>query len=206
MKRIIDDQYILPLKSRRRSISNVTLGQRKILERMLQKGAKIKEISQATGMTRSTIYFERMRMGSIDVPYDAEKAHADYIEKRKCKKRNELSEEDKKRIVKLYKLVNDSLSKSKVGEVRANLRQMIPLLEGLGANPDRMKNYVTGVEEERIIQLYKEGKTYTTIQNLMGRSRSTISEVIERNRHHLHKTKENYTYDNLKSKWITANN
>ena len=62
------------MTSYRKPFSKITFEQRKKLEKLLRERMPIRDIVKTLQMSRSTIYYERLRMGSIDIPYNAQVA------------------------------------------------------------------------------------------------------------------------------------
>lgn len=205
MKKIIKDQYVEPKRYGSKGFSYLTLEKRRKLQKMLEGRTPLKEIAKELNMSRSTIYYERMRMGSLEVPYDAEEAqkHACNGGKINAKKRVHIPRSYQQNISKIYRLLNPLLENYSDKQLLETIEQCIILLERMGADPDKMKRPVTGFDIERIIDLHKQGRNLSEIERLTNRSRSTIHGILKKHKETIKtKTTGDITYEYLRKKWI----
>lgn len=201
----IKDSYVAPRQYGRRGFSYLTLEQRRILEIMLKAKRPIKDIAQGLGITRGTIYYERMRMGDLNTPYNAEQAHQDALESRRVARlrKTELPKKHVQSISRLYRNMEALMQEPLNAGSQLIVEECHRILESMGANPDKMKRPLSVAEEMEIIELWKKGTTYSDIERKMNRSRSTISSVISQHRNDLNKPTQELEYEHLTSKWVT---
>lgn len=207
-RRIIKDQYVEP-KASHKGFSNLTLIKRKRLQKLLDQGKQIKEIALELDISRSTIYFERLRMGSLDTPYVAEVAHEDAKEKLCVNNRNfnQLPDSYKKKIVKTYKIINEVMEEKMTNSMKDKLNACLELLELMGANPLRMRKNLSIDEIENILKLHQNGKTIEEITLQTKRSRSKIHEIIKKHRDEIENKKiEEIKHEYITNKWLNNSN
>lgn len=199
--------YVDPNKQRSHGFSSVTFFQRKRIQELLEKGKTTREICLDVKISRSTLYYERMRMGSLDIPYDAEKAELDKKNKLCVKNRNKdtIPYSHHKDQVKIYKLLKVILENKINSDVKKNIQECLYILEKLGVNEEKIKKRLTLDEVDKIISLYQEGQTYATIAKKLNRSHSSIENCIQKYRNKILESTEEILYENIKSKWITGN-
>lgn len=203
-KEVLKDQYVEPCRYGAKGFSYLTLEKRKKLQKMLEDGKPQKEIATKLNMSRSTIYYEKMRMGSLDIPYDAYFAnqHAHDSGRVDVKKRTPIPRSYHQHISKMYRLLCPALERSCDKQLTETIKHCIILLEKMGANPEKMKRPVTGTDIERIIALHKEGRNISEIERLTNRSRSTVHGVIKRHEKNKQQPVEEIIYEYLRKKWI----
>lgn len=204
-QRLENDYYVEPRKYGSKGFSYLTLELRKKLQAMLEDKQRIRVIANALGISRGTIYHERMRMGGVDVPYDAVFAHQDCENKRRVnsRQREEIPRAYSQGISKIYRLIQGVMTDSMSAQAKYDLKQCLCILERMNANPEKMKRPLTNEECITILEHWKNGKTYTEIEVLTGRSRSTVSHIVSVNRDKLDTPKDEIEYDKLKDKWLT---
>ena len=198
-KKITKGEEIAPRTWGHRNISYITKEQRIQLQKLLEQKLPLKEICRRMNMSRSTIYHERIRMGSIDIPYDAEVAHQDMQNKMFYRGNTErIPQSHKLNIVTLYKMLEAELEKSHPTKIV--LKQCLTILESMGANPNRIRSYCTAEQLKEILQLRKAGLSYREIALKVNRSSSAIAKIIERN-NNLEQPNEEVIYERIANKW-----
>ena len=192
-------EYVKPKK--KSSISQVTYAQRVMLEKLLAEGAHYKTICEKTNMTRSTMYHERRRMGSIEIPYKADVAHKNMLEKVTYRNdgRSYLPISHKKAIVTLYKDLQSVMKEAMSAKTKFILKKAILELERMGADPSKMKKPLSEGDKTEIIKLWQEGKSIKAIEVATGRSRSTITSYLDQYKQQPEKENE---YERLKNRWL----
>ena len=206
--RIEKDYYVEPRKYGTKGFSYLTLELRRKLELLLKQRKPIKQIANALGISRGCIYHERMRMGSVDTPYNAEKAHQNYLDRvlvSRNRNREHLPRSHTQGISKIYRLLKECLSETLPHRTNDNIKNCMLLLEKMGADPDKMKRPITEEERIRIIELWKQGLCYSEIESQTSRSRSSVHNVIVNLKEELSKDKENILYERLSTKWLNNN-
>lgn len=206
LKKIKKDQYVIHDYKRSKGFSGVDYEKRKDLERLLDNGISIKDIALKLNMSRSTIHYERLRMGSIRIRYDAAKAQKDAEERIKVANRtcDTVPLSHKKYASNVYRILKSLQEKLYDEDHKKEIDNCLFLLEKLGVNPDRIKKRITIEEIEKIAKLHEEGKSLSEIERIIERSRSTIFRVIQKDIKKL--TKEEMNYEQLKNKWINSQN
>jgi IS30 family transposase len=186
----------------KRGLNTWTLTERKSLKKLLDEGKSMGEICHTLQRSRSTIYYERTKLGK-GVPYDPEASHKHAIESMKFKnnRRGELPLSYQKEISRMYKLLKALPISRMAEEVREKISYCIVSLETMGADPEKMKKPVTIEEEVRILKLYNDGESINKIQTITGRSRSSIWHVINKNKEN--ENLEDLEYEKLTNKWAT---
>lgn len=205
MRRISEDQYVEP-KNFSKSFSILTLVQRKKLQELLEKKTPIKQIALKLDMSRSTIYFERMRMGSLEIPYDAETAHKDAHEKGKVRnsQRVELPLSYKQNISLVYRIIKTLLKENISTSLSLELRKCLVLLEKMGADPEKMRKKITAKDIQEILDLHEKGLTLLEIQVETDRAKSTIQSIIKKHKEEkTEKTTQEISYEHIKNKWLS---
>lgn len=197
-----DYEYTQYKRNTQHGLNTWTLTERKTLKELLDEGKSMEEICHTLQRSRSTIYYERTKLGK-GIPYDPEASHKYAIESMKFKnnRRGELPLSYQKEISRMYKLLKALPISRMAEEVREKISYCIVALETMGADPEKMKKPVTIEEELRIVNLYNEGKSINKIQTITGRSRSSVWHIISKNKEN--ENLEDLEYEKLTSKWTT---
>lgn len=204
----LKDQYVDPVKKTTKGFSYLTLEVRRKLQNLLSKKLGIKEIAFTLNISRSTIYYERMRMGSLKIPYDAEFAHKQAIAGQRIdsKGRVDIPKTYKDNIGKIYRNINSIMGEPLSSNAKRSLKQCLILLEKMGADPNKMKKPVTAADKEEILKLWKEGHSLTKIESITGRARSTIFNITQEYESRESLNTEEILYNELHNKWINKQN
>lgn len=190
--------------------SSVSYEQRKKLEKLLNKRLPLKEVCGELKMSRSTVYYERLRMGDLSIPYDAEVAQKDFEKKQTPHLNSKQAGLNafRKRITRIYKELKKMEELGVGNKAMIHLKNALIELESLGVNPERMKKPTTLSERKRILELHEEGLSYTTIAAEVNRSRDTVKGVIytysKKFKEEENKEKEEILHEELKSKWLSS--
>jgi IS30 family transposase len=193
-------------KNKNTTFNMLTLEDRKNLQRFLDKKLSIKDISKKLEISRSTIYHERMRMGSIKDRYIAEIGHKNSIESRKVRYKADIPVNHHKLLVIIHKNLSDVIRITKNNNIKDMLKESLRDLEIMGIEKNKFRNVLSIQEKFEIERLMKEGKSCSEIGKIMGRSRSTVADLL----HKLRKKESDKTpderitlNDDIKRKWIS---
>lgn len=178
-----------------------TYEMRKKLEELLDAKTPIKKIQEYFNLSKSTLSYERMRMGSKDIRYDAEYAHqhAGYMRQyTDCTIRKTYPVNYNHYISKLYRLVNEMNRKN----LSDSKQECLYYLKLLGADPVKMKNPLSIEEKRKILELRAHGLSIRKIAAKVKRNKNTVNEIIAKFKE---KEQENnikeFCYDQIKNKW-----
>lgn len=183
-----------------KAFTSITYEQRKLIQKLLDKGVSFNDVCLKAGIKRHALYYERLRMGSLDTPYNADVAQQDKENREKVKRAKPIGET--KNFPNLISRCHHNLKQYLADPKIETIYEAIEILESLGADPDRKVNNTTAQEREKIIDLWQQGLTYGQIAGILGRARSTVTLVIhkaagntETNRAH------ELTAETIKHKW-----
>lgn len=189
-------EYVESLSRLTPTFSRFTLAKRKEIEKVLHENLSNKETCLKLGISRSTLYHERMRMGSISITYDAEFAHNHYLEAMKASP-NRQPTKYKNWLTQIYKKVKELETRQN----RDTVADILKTLQLMGVNASKFRKPITHAEKIEMLNLHKQGKSIVQIARIMGRSTTSVQDTIKKNKDKLNKTNEEINYELLKRKW-----